>query len=95
MSSATPSAVAAAFERSGSVPPRYWRHVLRYFEQTSVDVVTVGELRGHLVESPRTDVDADADTVAAYLHHSTLPKLAESNVLEYDPRSNTARYRGL
>jgi len=32
--------------------------------------------------------------IAVSLHHATLPKLADAGLLEYDPRSKTARYSG-
>lgn len=36
----------------------------------------------------------DLQHVAARLHHSALPKLHEADVLEYDARSDSVRYRG-
>lgn len=45
------------------------------------------------------DPDGTVDTsrrkrVTARLHHSTLPKLADAGVVDYDPRTGTVRYRG-
>jgi hypothetical protein len=46
------------------------------------------------VTQEQTHPDKDAPDIAITLHHSTLPKLAETELLDYDPRSKTARYRG-
>lgn len=40
------------------------------------------------------DAEAHHERVAISLHHRGLPKLADAAVLDYDPRSNTVRYRG-
>lgn len=42
----------------------------------------------------QTKLDRDETDIAITLHHSTLPKLADTDLLDYDPRSKTARYRG-
>jgi len=73
--------------------PEYCQAVFQYFEQQSSETATVTDLAAHISEQHRSD--EDATTIAISLHHATLPKLADAGFLEYDPRSNTARYSGL
>ena len=42
----------------------------------------------------QTHPDKDETDIAITLHHSTLPKLADTDLLDYDPRSKTVRYCG-
>lgn len=45
-------------------------------------------------DQPSDSVPAEVrDTVKRDLYHNTLPKLAELNVIEYDPRSETVCYQ--
>jgi len=74
-------------------PPEYYRAVLRYFEQRSSKTATVTDLAAYASEQHRSDENEAA--IAISLHHATLPKLADIGLLEYDPRSNTARYGDL
>lgn len=58
----------------------------------------------HLRDSPDADAslhhladqvgDADEEQVRSHLHHSTLPRLADAGVVEYDHERNTVRYQG-
>lgn len=70
--------------------PRYSRPVLQYFRTHSTAVATLDELAAAVSD----ERDEDERQVAIRLHHVTLPKLAETGVLDYDGRTNTARYRG-
>ncbi|MFC4548956.1 MULTISPECIES: DUF7344 domain-containing protein [Halorussus] len=78
------------------------RRVLGYFYDTSEDVATVDELAAYLADGSRSAAPAEPDPIrsagrgrfASRLHHSVLPKLADEGAVEYDPRSETVRYRG-
>jgi hypothetical protein len=75
------------------ITPEYWQAVFQYFDQHSTETATVTDLVAYILEHHRTDEEATAVTIS--LHHATLPKLADAGLIEYDPRSNTARYSGL
>ncbi|MFB6143039.1 MAG: hypothetical protein ABEJ30_06820 [Halorientalis sp.] len=64
------------------------RDVCLFLTRTDRSVVTVDELAAALA------VDADRERLAVDLHHRHLPKLAAAGVVDYDPRSTTARYWG-
>ena len=55
------------------------------------EVLTVEEV-ADLVRSH--GIEADRDRLRIDLHHCHLPKLAAAGIIEYDARSNTARYWG-
>ncbi|WP_114577042.1 hypothetical protein [Saliphagus sp. LR7] len=63
------------------------RIVLRHL--ADVRVASVGELADRLVARGVDDPDA---TIA--LRHGDLPRLRDARLVEYDPRSETARYDG-
>lgn len=65
------------------------RSVLSYFVRQSTEVARVQDL----ADVVRDRREVDATPTEARLHHVTLPRLAELGVLDYDARSNTARYR--
>lgn len=67
------------------------REVLRYFQQAEDSVASLGTLAKHLVEGDETG-DRPRERVSVRLHHSHLPKLAETTAIEYDPRSRSVRY---
>ncbi|WP_433632007.1 DUF7344 domain-containing protein [Halomicrococcus sp. NG-SE-24] len=67
------------------------RHVLYYLEIGSTKTATLDELVAYLCEAI-----GDFDTpqqVRTRLVHQHLPYLADYNVIEYDQRSETVRYR--
>jgi len=72
--------------------PEYCRAVFQYFEQHSTEAATVTDLGAYISEHHQ--LEGDETAVAISLHHATLPKLADAGLIEYDPRSNTARYGG-
>lgn len=90
MKSSDPSAEVAA--QLAVFAPRYAAPVLRYFEQRSTDVATVDELSDFVCE--RTASDTNEQSVAIRLHHSTLPKLDDATLVDYDSRSRTVRHAG-
>lgn len=83
---------AAVTEQLAACAPRYCVPVLRYFDRRSTDVATVDELTEVVCE--RTQSDTGEQTVAIQLHHSTLPKLDDVGLVDYDSRSRTVRHVG-
>jgi hypothetical protein len=73
--------------------PEYCQAVFQYFEQQSLETATVADLAAYV--SDQHGSDEDETTIAISLHHATLPKLADAGLIEYDPRSKTARYSSL
>jgi hypothetical protein len=71
---------------------KYCHAAVHYFDRHSTRVATVEDLCTFIQE--QTHPDKDETDIAITLHHSTLPKLADADLLDYDPRSKTARYRG-
>ena len=69
------------------------REVLHYLQRAEDSVVSLGALVDHLVDSDATS-DRERERVHVGLHHSHLPKLAETTVIEYDADSRHVRYRG-
>lgn len=55
-------------------------------------VTTLDELADVVVD--RDGGVDDPSRARIRLHHCDLPKLAETGVIEYDPRSEAVRYRG-
>ena len=70
--------------------PEYSQAVFRYFEQHATETATVTNLGAYISEHHRPDEEETA--VAISLHHATLPKLADAELVEYDPRSKTVRH---
>lgn len=83
---------AAVSEQLQDLTPDHWRAVLQYFHGHPTEAATVGEL-GAFVRDLDPPDEGDSQ-VATRLHHATLPRLAANGLIDYDPRSNTARYRG-
>lgn len=65
------------------------RTVLEYLRDTPAETVPLDDLARELPGSGA----AGAET-RLVLHHVTLPKLAETGVLEYDPDDHAVTYRG-
>lgn len=75
---------------------RQRREILRFFVTTDAETATVETLSGQLTRAwtdGGDDQPPPTGAIRAELHHVHLPKLADCGLLEYDPRSNTARYR--
>lgn len=77
-------------ELLGLLADGYRRATLLYFHESPADVASVSDVAGAISERHQQD----PDRIAARLHHSTLPKLVEADVLEYDSRSSRVRYCG-
>jgi len=72
--------------------PEYCQAVFQYFEQHATETATVTDLDAYI--SAQHQSDEDETGIAISLHHSTLPRLADTGLIEYDPRSHTVRYTG-
>lgn len=70
------------------------RHVLTYLSESPGEVASLEELADHVVDREGGGGPGRRERVAGRLHHATLPKLAAMGVVDYDPRTNTVRYRG-
>ncbi|WP_227380685.1 DUF7344 domain-containing protein [Haladaptatus halobius] len=70
----------------------YRRHILYYFHDGETKIATLDDLCKHLQNT--LDEDSSEHQIHLRLHHQHLPKLVDHNVLEYDVRSETVRYRG-
>lgn len=68
------------------------RRVLQYFRERDDDVATIEALSGYVAAGDEGPDETEA--IALTLHHVDLPKLAAAGIVEYDERSNAARYRG-
>lgn len=63
------------------------RAILEYFHNSSENVASVEDLADEISDN------REAEQTVIRLHHSTLPKLADAGIIEYDTRSQTVRYR--
>lgn len=70
------------------------RHVLHYFRESSEHVASLEEIADYVATRRDETGVSDPDRVAIRLHHSSLPKLAEVGIVDYDRRQHTVRYRG-
>ena len=68
------------------------RAVIRFFRDELTEEVTLDALVTGIVDGGYWDTDESHARLR--LHHSTLPTLADAGILDYDPESKTARYRG-
>ena len=70
---------------------RHARVVYHYLRYHPVEVASVDDLVHYV---PEHDEQATEEhSVEIHLHHATIPNLADAGVIEYDPRSETVRYR--
>jgi len=71
------------------------RRVLDHFVATDTEVADL-EVLSCKVATVRADGGSESASTAgarARLHHVHLPKLADCDLVEYDPRSGTVRYQ--
>ncbi len=66
------------------------RTTLWYLQHSADSVVSVQDLTDEI----STDDHGGTTQLSIKLHHSTLPRLADTGVLEYDPTDHTVRYHG-
>lgn len=67
------------------------RSVLRYLGSSEHAVATLDELADGVFAQRGPGADREALRITMY--HSTLPKLADCGLVDYDERSGTIRYR--
>ena len=67
------------------------RAVIQFFRDEPAEKVTLDELVTGIVDGSYWDTDESHARVC--LQHSTLPRLADTGILDYDPRSETVKYR--
>lgn len=68
----------------------YCREVIAYFRNSAETTATVDDL----VDEIDKQDHGGSKRVATQLHHVVLPKLAETNVIDYDRRGNVVEYHG-
>lgn len=67
------------------------RLTIQYLMETPEGTTSFDELRDHV--AAHSSDECDSRDVAIRLHHVHLPLLADTDIVEYDPRSETVRYR--
>ena len=71
------------------------RAVLTYFQQAQSGDATVEELASSLAErddgQSSTPPDTEGRNIRISLHHTHLPKLADANLISYDPDQGRVR----
>lgn len=72
------------------------RYILSYLADSSEEIASTDELVEHIVqaETERMDEVPNRDHLESSLYHIHLPKLTDTGLLEYDPRSQQLRYWG-
>lgn len=72
------------------------RSTLLYLQNSSDSVVSVQDLANEISNENEISKEDHGGTtqLSIKLHHSTLPRLADTGVLEYDPTNHTVRYHG-
>lgn len=74
-----------------SSPWRRW--VLDYLDASEGETTSIDDLIDHVVERKTNWPAPDRQTVTYELYHVHLPMLADTGLLEFDPRSETVTYR--
>ena len=75
---------------------RQRRRIIEFFVENETDHASIDELIAEVVQDGIgvTGERPEHDAVASTLFHVHLPKFAEADLLEYDPRNLQVRYRG-
>ena len=75
---------------------RACRYVLYFFEEYDGDSASVAELARYVRarDGDSHSRSNESDRLELLLYHAKLPKLADADVVEFDARSRTVRYRG-
>lgn len=68
------------------------RHVLETLYATTEKTLSTDEIVDRVLA--RAPDATDRDRVLVRLHHQTLPRLADTGVVDFDPRTDEVRYRG-
>lgn len=69
----------------------YNRIAVNFFRESPEMTASLDDLVEYVAEHQDERDTSSPAQVAVKLHHSGLPKLAETGVLDYDPRSNRVR----
>ena len=64
------------------------RATLAYFRESSSEVASVSDIADEISDH------GEKEQTVLQLHHSALPRLDAADVIDYDARSKTVRYRG-
>lgn len=75
----------------GELQYRHRRQVLTFFEESDANRAHIDELVEFIGD--RDSNTSDPDSLAATLHHATLPALADTGFIDYDREEHTVRYR--
>lgn len=67
------------------------RHVIRAFHDDDREEMSLEELAEHVAEHHSGRFRDKPKTTAVELHHSSLPKLGELELIEYDPDARVVR----
>lgn len=67
---------------------QYCRSIIFHFKNISDEVATISDLAREL------QIQESEKEIGVQLHHITLPRLEEADIIEYDARSRTVRYQG-
>ena len=78
-------------ERRTGETSDYGGLVLQYFDDTWADEATVADLAAYV--HGRGPSDGNETRVSIYLHHATLPRQSDLEILDYDTSTRTVRYR--
>lgn len=73
------------------------RITIAYLSESDADVHSFDDVVDHVVRIERLFGERrrdHRDRVTVDVHHHHLPKLIDHGVVEYDPRTETIRYRG-
>ncbi len=66
----------------------YCRSLLLFFDSTTENAISIQELATAITLADETE------QTRVHLQHSTLPRLEDAGLVEYDSRSDTVRYHG-
>lgn len=69
---------------------RHRRAVLAYFRESSADVASVNDIAEDICDHDH----GGEEQAVVQLHDYALPRLDAADVVDYDPRTATIRYRG-
>lgn len=69
---------------------QHCRSVLSYFSDTTEESASLDDLATALAHHD----PADENQIAIQLHHTMLPRLENTGIVDYDARTTTVRYHG-
>lgn len=69
------------------------RQVIRYFLESDADEIAIEALAAHVAERADNHQQETLDEVTLQLHHVSLPKLVECDLIDYNSREGVIRRR--